>query len=778
MRRAVLTLVIWLAAQASLPLARAQAIPDAPFAQQMARRLPALPGGTPRSVDVATDAHRVVVVAGGRAWSLEGELWHAVTGLPPAATLVARSGGGLVVAGRRWLVRLAATARQPLTLPSDADVVEVLDGVPLRLLTRTHLLTHRPEGWSSVLLPAPVEGDEPPAVAAQSTVGRVVVSVGPQLYELRDGTAWVRIALRSREEGWDPPAIPDVAFDARDRLWVATSQGVAIETADDRAGSSWRFVDPSRGLPGREITVLAPAPDGSMWLGTPRGAIRISDAGVEYRHGRRWLPGDLVEAMHVDASAHLWVGTDGGLGVIESREATLAGKARAYEAAIAAHHRRTTLGYVVEARLLRRGDPASAVTADNDNDGLWTGMYGASQCFAYAATGSEVARTRARRAFEALRFLLDVTQGGPNAPPDGFPARSIRPTTGADPNLQDSVERDRRMQARDAKWKVLSPRWPRSPDGQWYWKTDTSSDELDGHYFFYALYHDLVAQDASEQAAVAAVVRRMTDHLLAHDYRLVDHDRTPTRWGVFAPDVLNGDRSWHEERGLNSLSMLTYLRIAHHMTGDARYDGAARDLVARHGYALNLMQPKVTLGVGGGNQSDDEMAFMNYYHLLAYEPDPGVRESVSRSLHAYWQLERPERNPLFNLVAAVRLAGLTATDAFGTETLTVPEPQWLPDTLDTLRRFPVDLIDWGLTNSHRLDLRPLDPQARPGTARSHGLRQDGLVLPVDERMVFHWNVDPYALDFDGTGTRLADGTSFLLPYYMALYHRVIAAPAR
>ena len=52
---------------------------------------------------------------------------------------------------------------------------------------------------------------------------------------------------------------------------------------------------------------------------------------------------------------------------------------------------------------------------------------------------------------------------------------------------------------------------------------------------------------------------------------------------------------------------------------------------------------------------------------------------------------------------------------------------------------------------------------------------DGKVLPVDERMVYHWNVDPYVLDHTGRGTRLADGTSFLLPYYMALYHQVVAA---
>ncbi len=609
--------------------------------------------------------------------------------------------------------------------------------------------------------------------SASSPDGRHAVVSGGRLHEW-DGTSWQRLALRNEVEGWDPAAITAIAWDRDGRLWFGSSQGVGVREPDRR----WRFIDPARGLPVLDITSMAGAPDGSMWIGTRRGAVRIApDGGIAYRQGRRWLPHDEIRLVTVDASGTVWFETREGVGGIASRPETLAAKAGAYERAIDDRHRRTPYGYVVEAHLRVAGDVSTAFTTDSDNDGLWTGMYGAAQCFAYAATGAGQARVRARRAFEALRFLVDVTRGGSPAPPDGFPARSILPTSGADPNVADSPARDRaRRQQHDAAWKVLTPRWPRSADGQWYWKADTSSDELDGHYFFYALYHDLVARTDAERREVADVVGRITDHLLAHDYALVDHDGTPTRWAVFGPAALNGSPQWLEERGLNSLSMLTYLRIAHHVTGEVRYDSAARELVARHGYAMNLLQPKVTPGVGGGNQSDDEMAFMNYYHLLHYEPDPVVRSMVARSLHAYWQLERPERNPFFNLVAAVRLEGQSFTSAFGTEDLTLPVAAWRDDTIDTLRRFPIDLIDHAQVNSHRLDVRPLDPHIRPDASRPLGLRRDGKVLPIDERTVFHWNVDPYALDYPGSGTRLADGTSFLLPYYMALHHGVIAPP--
>lgn len=749
-----------LAALAS-PVPAQPALDVGTFLQQEATRVPALAGG---ATSIAAQGRDVYAVAGGRVWRNAGEAWQPVQGLQPRPTHLARVGTSLIAAGETWVARLSGTTSSPVALPDGTDVVALPAGPQLRVLTRTHLLTHTGEAWTRVEVP--VDG----VAAAQSADGRVAVVAAGEVHERTDGGAWTRLVLRNATEGWQPPGLSHVAYDSRGRLWFASGQGVGVR--DD----AWRFIDPARGLPVLGFTGMAAGGDGDMWLATSRGAVRVHDRGIEYRQGRRWLPADDIGAVAVDDGGAAWFATSAGVGGITPRAQTLQAKAAAFEEAITRHHRRTPYGYVVEATLTTPGDVTSAVTGDNDNDGLWTGMYGAAQAFAYAATGSEAARTRARRAFEALRFLVDVTRGGTHPAPPGFPARSIMPTSGPDPNTRDNAARDRiRRDTIDARWKVLEPRWPRSADGQWYWKTDTSSDELDGHYFFYALYHDLVAQTPEEQAEVAAVVRAITDHLLAHDYTLTDHDGTPTRWAVFGPAAMNHDRVWFEERGLNSLSMLTYLRITAHVTGDAKYDTVARTLSDGHGYAMNLLHPKVSLGVGGGNQSDDEMAFMNYYHLLKYEHDAEVRQAVARSLYDYWQLERPERNPFFNLVAAMSLQGTTFTDAYGTQDLSLPDALWLDDTVDTLTRFPTDLIDWGLTNSHRLDVRPLPTHVRPDSEGRHALRTDGKVLPVDERMVFHWNHDPYQLDYGGTGGRLADGTSFLLPYYMALHHRVLLA---
>jgi hypothetical protein len=369
-----------------------------------------------------------------------------------------------------------------------------------------------------------------------------------------------------------------------------------------------------------------------------------------------------------------------------------------------------------------------------------------------------------------MRFLRLVTVGGTPPARPGFVARSVLPADGPDPNLTDSPEADLRKRERDRLWKVLRPRWPKSADGKWYWKSDTSSDELDGHFFFYAAYFDLVARDEPERARVREHVAAIADHLIAHDFQLVDHDGRPTRWGVFSPRALNHDPDWTDERGLNSTSILAYLRVAGHITGDPRYDAAARTLVEHHSYAKNTLIPKSVAGIGAGNQSDDEMAFMNLWCLLRYERDEALRRMFALAFHQRWLIERPEHSPLFHVLYASSVARLSWPTPFGEQPLD-PEPGWLEEAVDALRRYPLDRVNWAFANGHRKDIVPL-PLSIDGPGR--GMRRDGRALPIDERFVDKWNHDPWRLDGNGDGRTLADGTSFLLPYYLARYAGFIA----
>ncbi len=619
------------------------------------------------------------------------------------------------------------------------------------------------DSWYGGMIPVGEVSDGSDAPVAAATVKGLF---------LRDGNGLYVKAVVDDGQGrqWAVSDVRGTAIDAEGHLWFATLAGAAR-----RNGGTWEFFTGAEGLPYNEFTCMAAGKDGSVWFGTTRGAIRYKNGAWRYRQGRRWLPNDVVRSIAVEDNGTAWFATAGGVGCIALEPMTLAEKAAYYEKEMDLI-KRTPYGYTSEVGLKQPGDKSEILYSDSDNDGLWTAMYGAGECFAYGATKDPASKVRATRAFEALRFLQQVTQTGDIRPPKGYVARTILPTDGPDPNVG-RIEGDIEHRAKaDSLWKVYEPRWPKSGDGNWYWKSDTSSDELDGHYFFYPAYYDYVAETEEEKDRVREVVRDLTDHLVEHGFNLVDHDGTPTRFAVYNPDSLNKDVNWWPERGLKSLSMLSYLAVAEHVTGDPKYGMSSRELMEEHHFHTNAMIYKIHFGPGSGNQSDDEMAFMCYYNLIKYTKDEGLRQQMMYSFYSAWTNEQPEMNPLFNFMYAAVGMNASHTSPWG-EFNIFPWKNCIEDGVETLLDFPLNRIDWGHHNSHRIDVRRLPRQqaSEPYEPHKHnrGYCVNGKVLPVSERFFTHWNTDPWDLNYSGDGRLLANGTVFLLPYYLGLYHGLI-----
>ncbi len=728
------------------------------FRQEIARRLTqtnGLPAPDIQLLDLAADGrHRVF--AGGRWGEIRDGQWTPLAALAPKSdaefTLTDNRGRNVTVALPWKSVKQLVRTPKGVWLVTAGDPYLVQDG---RLVS---------QGWPSKWTVNQL---------AASPAGDVVVASGGGLFRRVDN-GWAKLdVFDGLGRAWAVNDVLGVGFDNAGRLWFATKAGVGCQTAQ-----GWRFYEGKDGLPWNDFTGIATGEGDEVWFTTHLGVIRWDGQDFHYRQGQRWLPHDDVRAAAVDTAGRAWLATAGGLGVIERPTMTFAEKAEFYEGEIERYVKRTPFGYTAEAPLKTVADKSTASPDDSDNDGLWTAMYGAGECFAYGATKDAKARERATHAFEALRFLQKVTQGGPHAPPKGYVARTIRPIEWRDPNIG-RIEGDREEAKRDGLWKVYEPRWPKSADGKWYWKSDTSSDELDGHYFFYPLYFDLVAETPAEKERVREVVRDLTDHLVTHGFTLTDHDGKPTRWGVYSPEAMNGDPRWWAERGLNALSILSYLSVAGHVTGDAKYHALAGELVKKHGYGQNLMFPKVQYGPGSGNHSDDEMAVMCFYNLLRYAQDPALLNSARYSFYAYWANEAPELNPFFNFAFAVHGRGQKITNVWG-QFPVEPWAGWQEESLATLRGFPLDRLNWAHRNSHRLDVVKLPKQKSKDlydpedSGRGH--RTNGKVLPVENRHFNHWNTDPWDLDYGGSGNVLGSGTVFLLPYYLGLYHGFIEKP--
>ena len=310
-------------------------------------------------------------------------------------------------------------------------------------------------------------------------------------------------------------------------LWIGSRGGLDVYRKGQRTAS---FTG-REGLPSTDVSSLAFDKDGRLWVGTALGAARFDGKQWSLRHSKRWLPNDDVRDVAFASDGTAVVATGDGISVIRRRKMTLADKADHYSKIVRSRHVRAP-GLVERCRLRTPGDVSTWEPMDTDNDGMYTGLYLVAEAHRYAVTGAADARTNATEAYRALEFLQTVTET------PGFVARTVVPadwTRVADANRTYTPEAIAEHRSHDARAKIVELRWRKSRDGKWLWKGDTSSDELTGHFFAYAAYYDLVADDAEKQR-VAEHVRRIIDYIIEGGYVLRDIDGTATRWAVWSPE--------------------------------------------------------------------------------------------------------------------------------------------------------------------------------------------------------------------------------------------------
>ena len=131
---------------------------------------------------------------------------------------------------------------------------------------------------------------------------------------------------------------------------------------------------------------------GNLWFGTEKGAIK-KDESWHYYFGKRWLPNDKINDILPIDDKTVWIATPEGISQIQQVEMTFEGKAAIYEDVIKKRHNR--LGLVNNSHLSVSGDLSTSTTKNEDNDGLWTSVYLAAECFRFAVTKDAEARENA-----------------------------------------------------------------------------------------------------------------------------------------------------------------------------------------------------------------------------------------------------------------------------------------------------------------------------------------------------------------------------------------------
>jgi hypothetical protein len=535
-----------------------------------------------------------------------------------------------------------------------------------------------------------------------------------------------------------------VAADNAGHVYVGTTAGLYVTDGDQW----WQPIDRNDGMPYENIRCLLLASNGDIWGGTVDGAWRLRGGNFRLFRGKRWLPANNVTGIWQDANGRTWLQTEGGASCIEERAITLGAKAKYFNELTQKWNNRH--GFINERDLKRPGDLNGSVFEVSDNDGLWNAIYVVAMAYRYAATKDPEAKQQAWQAMNAMLELERITGIS------GFPARAIMTDDEIAAGHQGfNAEETVRVAGETEKI------WFRSKIDPHVWcKGDTSSDELDGHYFAWLAYSELCATP-EERRKIAAACARVTDNVIAGGYNLIGHTGRKTLWGVWGPETLNDDPAWWDQRPLNSLEILSYLITAYHLTGDAKYEQHYEKLIKQHHYLLNSL-PERHLYFGQWNHvnhSDDEMLYMNYSILLTLEKDPARRRLYLQSFRNTWEDNgidhtlKLERSPLYNYL----YGGLSG------------RPCCPDEAEETLQDWPWDRVSWACTNDNRQDVT--FKEARGLRSQSELTR----VLPASEIALHRWNGNPFAPNGGDDGRVFDDGAAFLLGYWAGVYYGYLPA---
>lgn len=512
------------------------------------------------------------------------------------------------------------------------------------------------------------------------------------------------LSMKGKRRHW-AELLPDVTgvmsqkinclqIDALGHLWVGSDEGLNIYDGKNY----WFNGNDLYSVPSGSFNDMYFAADGKKYFATNTGIITLIEGKISYLSYGVWLMHPTVTKITVSESGTIAAVTPRGISVITAKYMTLEEKANHFDELADKYYIRNE-GYQVSRKLRKYGDMDSGWLANSDNDGLFTGLYCASQCFRYKVTGDKKAKENAQRAVNAMIKLTEIT-GKP-----GFTARATRYSHEENFGTGNREE-----------WHICED----NPDCEWL--GETSSDEMTGHYFAYGIYYDLVADD-EEKKKIANVVKTITDHILENNFHLCDVDGVPTTWANWEPELLNNDDRWFYERGTNSLEILSFLKTTYHITGDKKYNNVFDMLIKKHHYAMNCMQYKCEDAHIA--HIDDQLDFTNIYPLIMYTENEAEKEIFKMGLNHHFDYERVERSPYFNIVY-----GAITNNACDIE-----------NAAKSLAEMNLDLIRWPVYNSYRKDIVWDDEQEKLGCAP-----QLKYPLEYSARVLVHYDGNQFTCD--------------------------------
>lgn len=613
-------------------------------------------------------------------------------------------------------------------------------------------------GSSGNLAVQRVAEDSTWSVAYSAALGQVAAGNSEKLFLYTESPTptlqrWEWVSMPDGEVGGPiDSAVTALAYDdsivGNGTLYIGGAESLNIR---DPNGTIWR-IDGMRGLPYGNISSLevqaatSAAPKrGFLWAATsggvwradldattprapsdpPRPTPSTTDAGAQFRmfYGPRYLPpqafsaatglvvltNDTVvvsTAVSGPATSDTTAGTGGGIAMLQTQWWTLAKKARWFEGFLPVLDRYGLLAECMLSGFAAAGSCTGNSSYPSDNSGSFTAIVAAAEAFRYAVTGDPHARDAALTYYGGLRSLNRITGTR------GFFARTF-----------------------------VGPGKPHPSDGIWFnstvpewagftWKGDTSSDEVTRHMWAYNVMAQLVsvpgAPPPANHTEVTEIAADIASYIVRNGFFFVEPSTgRPTKWGRWAPSVLNFNRSWADDRGVNSVEILSYICTGANYTGDpdGEFAAAYDELVnSTNQYHINVLNEKIEWPLDV-NYGDDGLGYSALWnHLTLCGSDDWVERNgpIWAAARRHWEFVRWIRSAEWNSFVALLTGTLDQYDA--------DSVAW------NLRSWPLESIDYPVVNSHRIDL--LANAAPPTWARGSDRGRTVDILPANERLQY------------------------------------------
>jgi hypothetical protein len=565
----------------------------------------------------------------------------------------------------------------------------------------------------------------------------------------------------------------DFAYDSTTNgVWIAEREAVHRLTID---GVYWRY-GYQQMAPMTNITSVT-VHDGMVYTGSSdAGLARVHsntdptqlDINIEgdfknsdpwtwkYFYGPRYLVDNSVQAIVPSADGKgVFVMTATGASYMRLDSITLDAKAKVMETFQYPRHDRH--GIINPTSLKVYGDLSTYVLSCGDNDGLWTSMAIIGLAYRHMSEkdGNEAARASAWRGFEGLERLSTITGAYPR-----FTARSFCKVSDGNNGCPAEIDPE-----------CIDDCWYYAPNNEgWYYKGDTSSDELSGHFAAYSILYDHIAQTEEQKGRVLGLMEGLLEGIIENDlYFISPETGKRTLWGFWNPKELNGMPEHYSERGTNSLEILAWCASAYSITGKDIYYNQFWDLVKNHNYVANTLNVKIDSALDE-NHSDSELIYLAYQalfyanHRLADDhPRKAALQEMTQlmvpSLQRTWRLSKGELSALW--------LGIYAGTAQQTQYVSKTD---LRDATYSLKDWQLDNINWDIEGSQRIDLDISSVYHVRMNQHRPIMRH---IRPPQERASTEANNDPFDVNSGGSGTTEYEPNVYLFPYYIMKYHGLI-----